>query len=67
MTQDQKTVCRAQTINHIAIIVSDLQRSKDWYCRLLSLHVIQENADGVPHGFGDRMLGLAGFAENGLK
>lgn len=51
-------VCTAQTVNHIAISVSDLQRSKDWYCRTFGLRVIQENPESVLLGFGESMLVL---------
>ncbi len=58
MTQAKEPVCRAQTVNHIAITVSDLQRSRDWYCRMFGLAVIQESADSVLLGFGQSMLVL---------
>jgi catechol 2,3-dioxygenase-like lactoylglutathione lyase family enzyme len=51
-------VCQAQTVNHIAISVSDLQRSKQWYCRMFGLKLIQESEDSVLLGFGQSMLVL---------
>lgn len=51
-------VCEALTVNHIAISVSDLQRSKEWYCRMFGLRVIQESAESVLLGFGSSMLVL---------
>lgn len=51
-------VCTAQTVNHVAISVSDLQRSKEWYCRTFGLRVIQENPESVLLGFGESMLVL---------
>jgi len=51
-------VCQALTVNHIAITVSDLQRSSDWYCRMFGLSVIQKSADSVLLGFGQSMLVL---------
>jgi catechol 2,3-dioxygenase-like lactoylglutathione lyase family enzyme len=58
MPQDESVVCFAQSVNHIAISVSDLQRSKNWYCRLFGLKVIQESADSVFLRFGESMLVL---------
>ncbi|MEP9377484.1 VOC family protein [Aquabacter sp. CN5-332] len=49
---------RAQTVNHIAISVSNLQRSKDWYCATFGLKIIQESASSVLLGFGESMLVL---------
>jgi catechol 2,3-dioxygenase-like lactoylglutathione lyase family enzyme len=58
MTRKTDSVCQAQTINHIAISVSDLQRSKEWYCRMFGLKVIQESEASVLLGFGESMLVL---------
>ncbi len=58
MSQDKDAVCHALTVNHIAISVSDLQRSKEWYCRMFGLTVIQESETSVLLGFGQSMLVL---------
>jgi len=58
MTHETDSVCDARTVNHVAITVSDLQRSKAWYCRMFGLKVIQESADSVLLGFGESMLVL---------
>jgi catechol 2,3-dioxygenase-like lactoylglutathione lyase family enzyme len=58
MTGKTGSVCRAQTVNHIAISVSDLQRSKQWYCRMFGLTVIQESEGSILLGFGESMLVL---------
>lgn len=58
MTQNKDAVCHARTVNHIAISVSDLQRSKEWYCRMFGLRVIQESEESVLLGFGESMLVL---------
>ncbi|WP_454719822.1 MULTISPECIES: VOC family protein [Cupriavidus] len=51
-------VCKALTVNHIAISVSDLQRARQWYCRMFGLRVIQASEQSVLLGFGDSMLVL---------
>src|ERR1700683_2425807 len=58
MSIENKPVCEAGTVNHIAISVSDLRRSKDWYCKMFGLRVIQESAESVLLGFGESMLVL---------
>src|SRR5882757_118414 len=46
------------SVNHIAIGVSDLKRSKDWYTRILKLKVIQENDHYALLQFGNTQLVL---------
>ncbi len=46
------------SVNHIALSVSDLKRSKDWYTRILKLKVIQENATFALLQFGNTQLVL---------
>ncbi len=58
MPNDNLPVCEAVTINHIAIAVSDLHRSKEWYCKTFGLRVIQESEESVLLGFGTGMLVL---------
>ncbi len=58
MSSDHDPVCRARTVNHVAISVSDLQRSRECYCRTFGLTVIQESCDSVLLGFGESMLVL---------
>lgn len=58
MSSNEATVCKAVTVNHIAISVSDLQRSRQWYCSMFGLTVIQESEQSVLLRFGDSMLVL---------
>jgi catechol 2,3-dioxygenase-like lactoylglutathione lyase family enzyme len=58
MPMKSGSVCTAKTVNHIAITVSDLQRSKEWYCRMFGLDVIQESEKSVLLRFGHTMLVL---------
>ena len=51
-------VCKAVTVNHIAISVSNLKQSRDWYCKMFGLRLIQESDQSVLLGFGDSMLAL---------
>jgi catechol 2,3-dioxygenase-like lactoylglutathione lyase family enzyme len=46
------------TVNHIAISVSNLRQSRDWYCKMFGLRLIQESEQSVLLGFGDSMLVL---------
>jgi catechol 2,3-dioxygenase-like lactoylglutathione lyase family enzyme len=47
---------RSQTVNHIAISVSNLARSRDWYRQSFGLRLIQESAENVLLGFGESMI-----------
>ncbi|MFG1294901.1 VOC family protein [Xanthobacter variabilis] len=58
MSETSEPHFNAVTVNHIAITVSDLARSKAWYCRMFGLSVIQESAESVLLGFGESMLVL---------
>ena len=46
------------TVNHVAITVSDLQRSKKWYTGLLGLELVQETPHLVLLRFKDTLLVL---------
>ncbi len=65
MPEQKEPVSVAQTVNHVAISVSDLQRSKGWYCRMFGLTVIQESKESVLLGFGESMLVLRPDANPG--
>ena len=65
MSIENKPVCEAVTLNHIAISVSDLQRSKSWYCKMFGLRVIQESEQSVLLGCGESMLVLRPDANPG--
>jgi catechol 2,3-dioxygenase-like lactoylglutathione lyase family enzyme len=58
MSNQSNSVCEAKTVNHIAILVSDLARSKDWYCQIFGLRLRQESAESVLLGFGESMIVL---------
>src|SRR5262245_6733812 len=80
---DPQEPMKAATVNHIAISVSDLERSADWYCRMFGLRVIQKTKESALLGFGESMLvlredpnpgtishfmfGLEGYDEEALK
>jgi len=53
---DSDETVKAATVNHIAISVSDLRRSSEWYCRMFGLQVIQQSDQSVLLGFGQSML-----------
>jgi catechol 2,3-dioxygenase-like lactoylglutathione lyase family enzyme len=58
MSNKEASICDAKTVNHIAISVSDLARSRDWYRQTFGLRLIQESAESVLLGFGESMLVL---------
>ena len=58
MSTADDPVCTAVTVNHVAISVSNLKRSRDWYCRMFGLRLIQESEQSVLLGFGNSMLVL---------
>lgn len=58
MSSERNSVCEAKTVNHIAISVSDLARSRDWYHQTFGLRVIQESAESVLLGFDASMIVL---------
>ena len=49
---------QAATVNHIAIGVSDLKRSKEWYTRVMKLKVVQETPNLLLLQFGQTQLVL---------
>ena len=57
MSEPEQMV-KAVTVNHIAISVSDLSRSTEWYCRVFGLRVIQQSGQSALLGFGESMLVL---------
>jgi catechol 2,3-dioxygenase-like lactoylglutathione lyase family enzyme len=66
MSNQSNAVCEAKTVNHIAISVSDLARSKDWYCQIFGLRLIQESAESVLLGFGESMIVLRAEGTPGI-
>ncbi len=65
MSVEDVPVCKAITVNHIAISVSDLRRSSEWYSQTFGLRVIQESEQSVLLGFGESMLVLRRDANPG--
>jgi catechol 2,3-dioxygenase-like lactoylglutathione lyase family enzyme len=56
-------VARAQTLNHISIGVSDVERSAEFYQRLLGLEVVSRPGNGgINLGLRDGFLGLYSIA-----
>ena len=54
----QDTTLRAKTLNHVSLIVSDLDRSVAFYRRLFGLEVKSMQTGGVNLGVGDAFLGI---------
>jgi catechol 2,3-dioxygenase-like lactoylglutathione lyase family enzyme len=47
-TASQQSPFRATTLNHVTVHVSDLEKSKDFYVRLLGLPVLHDYLDHTP-------------------
>jgi catechol 2,3-dioxygenase-like lactoylglutathione lyase family enzyme len=58
MSNKGNSVCEAKSVNHIAISVPNLARSRDWYRQTFGLRPIQESAESVLLGFGKSMIVL---------
>ena len=54
----QSDVLKAQTLNHVSLIVSDLDRSVAFYQRLFGLPVKSRQTGGVNLGVGDGFVGV---------
>jgi hypothetical protein len=50
---------------HVAVSVSDLRRSEEWYRRMFGPRVIQESEESVLLGFGEKHAGVAVGCEAG--
>lgn len=59
-------VARAQTLNHVSLAVSDVERSADFYARLLDLEVVSRPGNGgINLGLRDGFLGVYPIPEPG--
>ena len=58
--QGQTTsVARARSLNHVSLAVTDVERSAEWYGRLLDLEVVSRPGNGgINLGLRDGFLGL---------
>jgi glutathione S-transferase fosA2 len=56
--QAQRDALKAQTLNHVSLIVSDLDRSVDFYQRLFGLPVKSRQTGGVNLAVGDSFVGV---------
>src|SRR5690606_5178867 len=54
----QSDVLRARSLNHVSLIVSDLDRSVTFYERLFGLPVVSRQTGGVNLGVGGSFLGI---------
>jgi catechol 2,3-dioxygenase-like lactoylglutathione lyase family enzyme len=54
----QSDVLRAQSLNHVSLIVSDLERSAAFYQRMFGLTVKSRQTGGVNLGVGDAFVGI---------
>jgi len=59
-------VARAETINHVSIAVSDVERSAEFYQSLLDLEVVSRPGNGgINLGLGSSFLGLYALPDPG--
>jgi predicted enzyme related to lactoylglutathione lyase len=54
----QSAALRARSLNHVSLIVSDLERSVDFYQRVFGLGVRSQQTGGVNLAVGDAFLGI---------
>ena len=54
----QDDVLRARTLNHVSLIVSDLERSASFYQRVFGMPVMSRQATGVNLAAGDAFVGI---------
>ncbi len=55
---------RAPSMNHVTLAVSDVQRSKEYYARVLGIDEVSTQKNGINLGMGDSFLGLYDMGEN---
>lgn len=53
-----QSVMRGNSLNHVSLAVSDLDRSRQFYEQLLGLRVVSEQDNGINLGLGTGFLGL---------
>jgi catechol 2,3-dioxygenase-like lactoylglutathione lyase family enzyme len=61
----QSEVLRAQSLNHVSLIVSDLGRSAAFYQGVFGLPVVSRQTGGVNLGAGDAFVGIYQGGPNG--
>jgi catechol 2,3-dioxygenase-like lactoylglutathione lyase family enzyme len=61
----QSTALRAQSLNHVSLVVSDLERSVAFYQRLFGLTVKSRQTGGVNLAVGDSFVGVYQAPPNG--
>jgi catechol 2,3-dioxygenase-like lactoylglutathione lyase family enzyme len=62
----QDGTLRAKTLNHVSLIVSNLDRSVEFYRRLFGLEVKSTQTGGVNLALGDAFLGIYQGAANAM-
>lgn len=61
----QSAVLRARSLNHVSLIVSDLERSVSFYQRLFGLPIKSRQTGGVNLAVGDAFVGIYQAGTNG--
>lgn len=51
-------VFQARSLNHVSLAVSDIERSTDFYSRVLGVKLVSKQSGGVNLGLGNSFLGL---------
>ncbi len=59
------SILRGVDVNHVALRVSDVNRSVEWYQRLMGLNVISQTSNSAFLGLGDNFLALFRRREGG--
>ncbi len=58
MAQTKQSGFHGKTLNHITLFVKDAAKSKDFYQKLLNLHVRAEGKDYCEFNLGESLLGI---------
>ena len=54
---------QGQSLNHVTLSVSDVERSRQFYSSILGVSVISKQKNGINLGLGDSFLGLYSIKE----
>lgn len=56
--ETKKPAFQGQSLNHVTLSVSDVERSRQFYSSILGVSVISKQKNGINLGLGDSFLGL---------
>ena len=56
--ENREPAFQGQSLNHVTLSVSDVERSRQFYSLILGVSVISKQKNGINLGLGDSFLGL---------